>query len=127
VNVCITSTGNDLSVPLDPRFGRCRFFLFVDTETGSCEAIENPAQMAGGGAGTKAAQLVAAKNVSAVLTGNVGPNAFSALEAAGIQIYTGQSGTGQEALERFKKGDLQSTTAPSAERHAGMGGGRRQR
>ena len=124
MKVCVTSTGNDISADIDPRFGRCRVFLFVDTDTMECEAVENPAMMAGGGAGTQAAQLVADKGASSVLTGNAGPNAFSALNAAGIDIYVGLAGTAKDAVEKLKKGELKPISKASVGRHFGTGGGR---
>lgn len=123
MKVCISATGNDLSAAVDPRFGRCQVFLFCDTESGACEAVPNPAMSAGGGAGTQAAQLVAERGATAVLTGNVGPNAYNALSAAGVTIYTGVSGTCAEALERLRSGELTQVTGPTAGRHSGMGGG----
>jgi predicted Fe-Mo cluster-binding NifX family protein len=84
MKICISSAGNDLNAKVDPRFGRCQNFLFVDIDTLEAEAVQNLAASSGGGAGTKAAQLVADKRVEAVLTGNVGPNAYTAIEAAWI-------------------------------------------
>lgn len=120
MKVCITSTGRDLDAKMDPRFGRCQLFLFVDTETKDTEAIENPAAMSGGGAGTKAAQLVAEQGVQAVLTGNVGPNAYAALEAAGIKIFTGLSGVCRDALDVFNQGNVASVNGPTVESHTGL-------
>jgi predicted Fe-Mo cluster-binding NifX family protein len=122
MKVCISSTGKDLNAPVDPRFGRAQFFLFVDTETMEYECIENPALNASGGAGTKAAQLVSDKAAQAVLTGNVGPNAFSALGAAGAKIYVGMTGTALQAVEKFKTGRVFPVSGPSVGAHAGMGG-----
>ena len=124
MKTCVSSTGSDLNSQVDPRFGRCRVFLFVDTDTMECEAVENPAMMAGGGAGTQAAQLVADKGASSVLTGNAGPNAFSALNAAGIDIYVGLAGTAKDAVEKLKKGELKPISEASVGRHSGTGGGR---
>jgi len=31
MKICLTSSGQDLSSPISPRFGRCPFFLIVDT------------------------------------------------------------------------------------------------
>jgi len=84
------------------------------------EAVENQAMMSGGGAGTKAAQIVSDKAASAVLTGNVGPNAFRALDAAGIKIYTGAGGTVRSTVEMFKKGELEAVAGASVKQHAGM-------
>ena len=120
MKLCISSTGNDLSSKIDPRFGRCQNFLFVDIETLEVEAVPNPAATAGGGAGTKAAQLVSEKKAEAVLTGNVGPNAYTALEAAGIKIYTGMSGICQDALDVFKQGKVSSVSGPTVESHTGL-------
>ncbi len=125
MKVCISSTGRDVGALVDPRFGRCQMFLFVDTETMQCEAVENPAMTAGGGAGTQAAQLAVDKGVLAVITGNIGPKAFSVLDAAGIKMYVGVSGTVQRAVEQFKNGDLPATGTPSVARHSGMGAGKR--
>ncbi len=120
MKLCISSTNNDLEASVAPRFGRCQYFLFIDAETMNFEAVGNPAFTAGGGAGVQAAQLVVNKGADAVITGNVGPNAFQALQAGGVKIVTGVSGSVKEAVERFGKGEFQYTGAPSVESHAGM-------
>jgi predicted Fe-Mo cluster-binding NifX family protein len=122
LKVCITATGRDLNTQIDPRFGRAQNFLIVDANTMECEPIENPAITAGGGAGIQAAQLVANKGAEAVLTGHVGPNAFNTLQAAGIKIYVGITGTAKEAIEKFNSKQLQPITAPSVGAHFGMKG-----
>ncbi len=109
MKLCISSTGQNLAAVVDPRFGRATSYIIVDSDTNAFEYVENPSAMAGGGAGTKAAQLVINKGVQAVLTGNIGPNAFAVLNAAGIQIYTGVSGTVQQAVDLFKGGGLQAS------------------
>ncbi|MBN2106805.1 MAG: NifB/NifX family molybdenum-iron cluster-binding protein [Deltaproteobacteria bacterium] len=124
MKLCISSTGQNLNAVVDPRFGRATYYILIDSATNDFECVENPSAMAGGGAGTKAAQLVINKGVQAVLTGNVGPNAFAVLNAAGIQIYTGVSGSVQSAVDLFNSGKLQAIGSPSVEAHAGMGGGK---
>jgi predicted Fe-Mo cluster-binding NifX family protein len=125
MKIVVTSTGNTLDSPIDPRFGRCQFFCFVDPETMEFEAAENEAVMAAGGAGPQAAQFVANKGAEAVLTGNVGPNAVSALKAAGITIYIGATGTVKETVLLFKNGQMQEVGEATVVSHSGMGGGRR--
>jgi predicted Fe-Mo cluster-binding NifX family protein len=120
MKVCISSTKNDLNASVDPRFGRCQYFLFVDTETMHFEAVGNPAFTAGGGAGIQAAQAVVNKGANVVITGNVGPNAFQALQAGGIKIVTGAQGSVKDVIERFNKGELGYAGTPSVESHAGM-------
>ena len=124
MQICISSQGDNLEAQVDPRFGRCQYFIVVDTETFEFEAIQNPNVAAMGGAGIQSAQLVANKGIKAVLTGNTGPNAFQTLQAAGLEVIAGVSGVVREAIEKYKKGELKSTEAPSVASKFGMGGGR---
>jgi predicted Fe-Mo cluster-binding NifX family protein len=119
MKICLSSTTDNLDGQLDPRFGRCAYLLIVDTETSAFEAISNLAAAATGGAGIQAAQTIASKGVKAVLTGNVGPNAFRALSAAGIEIMTGASGSLKEVLDAFKNGRLSKTASPTVNGHLG--------
>jgi predicted Fe-Mo cluster-binding NifX family protein len=119
--ICITSEGNNLDSKVDPRFGRCQYFIITDTDTLEFEAIPNPNIEAMGGAGIQSAQLVASKQVKAVLTSNVGPNAFQTLNAGGIDIYTQVSGSVKEAIEAYKSGKLKKTESPSVGSKFGMG------
>lgn len=123
MRVAISSSGTDLASQMDPRFGRCAYFLIVETEDMSFEAFNNESMSIGGGAGISAAQFVASKGAKAVITGNCGPNAVQTLAAAGLELFVGQSGTVGEAAERFKSGRLSSTTEPNVSDHFGMGGG----
>jgi len=86
------------------------------------EAVSNPAMSIPGGAGIQAAQFVIERVAQAVLTGNVGPNAFNVLQSAGVQVFIAQAGTVREAVEAYKAGQLQSISQPSAGPYAGMGG-----
>jgi predicted Fe-Mo cluster-binding NifX family protein len=90
------------------------------------EVVPNPALGAIGGAGIQAAQIIASKGAKVVITGNVGPNAFQALSAAGIKIITGAYGTVREVVEKYRRGELKETNPPTVGGHfgMGMGGGR---
>jgi predicted Fe-Mo cluster-binding NifX family protein len=85
------------------------------------EAVPNMASDATGGAGIQAAQTIANKGVGVLITGNVGPNAFQALSAVGVKIVTGAFGTVREVVEKYKKGELGETGAPTVKGHFGMG------
>ncbi|HPQ41169.1 MAG TPA: NifB/NifX family molybdenum-iron cluster-binding protein, partial [bacterium] len=74
MKIAVTSTGTTLDDRVDPRFGRCPYFLVIDTETLEAETLENPNVALGGGAGIQSAQAMAQRDVKAVLTGNCGPN-----------------------------------------------------
>jgi predicted Fe-Mo cluster-binding NifX family protein len=122
MKVAVTTSGNDLSSPVDPHFGRCPQYLVVDTETMEFKVVPNTAVGSAHGAGIAAAQLVASMGVKVVLTGNVGPNAYSALSASGVKIVTGVSGAVGDAVKRFSSGGYQSTSGPSIGGHFGTGG-----
>lgn len=122
MKICVTSQGDNLNSQIDPRFGRCRYFIIVDTETMQFEAVQNPNIEAMGGAGVQSGQLVASKGVKAVLTGNVGPNAFQTLQAANIDVVTGASGSVKDAIGEYKKGKLKTTQGPSVNSKFGMPG-----
>ena len=120
MKICVTAQGNNLNTQVDPRFGRCQYFIFADTETEEFEAIQNPNISAMGGAGVQSGQLVAGKNVKAVLTGNVGPNAFQTLQAGGVEVIAGVSGSVKEAIEKYKKEGFKPTQGPSVGSKFGM-------
>jgi len=122
MKICVTSEGKDLAANVDPRFGRCKFFIFVNPENLDFEAVENEYINATGGAGIQAGQFLVSKQAKVLLTGNVGPNAFQTLKAAGIDIFTGISGGVKEAIERYKKGELKVVSGLSVGSHSGMPG-----
>ncbi|OPZ67682.1 MAG: Dinitrogenase iron-molybdenum cofactor [bacterium ADurb.Bin478] len=101
MRIAVSATGGSLSAKVDPRFGRCAYFVMVDSKTMKISAFSNPAFQAAGGAGPAAANEVARNKVEVLLTGQVGGNAQQALEAAGIEIVTGVGGTVREAIEAF--------------------------
>ncbi len=121
MKIAVCSSGNTLESLADPRFGRCAYFMIVDTETFEFSASQNPGVMSAQGAGIQAAQVVSSHGVSAVIAGNFGPNAYTALSAAGIHTYTGASGTVKNAVEQLKNGQLQEVVAPTVVAHSGMG------
>lgn len=122
MKLCVTSTGDNLDSAVDPRFGRCAYFIIVDTESLEFKAIANPNIEASGGAGIQSAQLVASEWAQAVATGNVGPNAYQTLSALEVKVLTGVSGTVRQAIADFKAGKLQEMTGPSVSGHFGQGG-----
>ncbi len=127
MRICITAQSNNLESLVDPRFGRCQYFIIVDPDTLEFEAVQNPSISVGGGAGIQSGQFMVNKGVEVVLTGNVGPNAYATLQAAGIEIITQVSGKVSEAIEKYKKGELSSAVSgPNVAAHfgMGMGGGR---
>ena len=123
MKVAVSSSENHLDSPIDPRFGRCAYFVIVDTDDMSFEAFDNEGIALGGGAGIQSSQFVASKGIGAIITGNIGPNAVQTLSAAGIDIFTGQTGSVREAVERYRRGDIQPQGSPNVTDHYGIDGG----
>ena len=108
MKLAVTSQGTDLDSRVDPSFGRAKYFVLVDTETGEFSAHDNQQNInAAQGAGIQAAGNVAELRAEAVITGSVGPNAFATLHAAGIETYIGAAGSVREAIGQFKDGKLE--------------------
>lgn len=119
MNVAISAQGSELTALVDPRFGRARWILIINTETGAFTAIDNSANVdASGGAGVQAATTVASQGANALITGNVGPNAHKVLAAAGIAIHTVGNGVRVcDALDSFRNGDLPVVEQPTVSGH----------
>jgi len=120
MKIAVTAKSNNLESEIDPRFGRCSFFIIVDPDVMDFESISNESAMSSGGAGIQAAQTVAKAGVEVVITGNMGPNAFQTLSAAGIMVFTGANGTVKEAIDKYKRGELKKTESASVDSHFGM-------
>jgi len=110
MKIAVTAIGPDWDAKVDPRFGRAQYFLFIDTETMKLESFLNSGKDSMHGAGIQSGQLMSDNGISAVITGQVGPNAFQTLSATGIKIYKAGETTVKEAVERFKKGELSEST-----------------
>jgi predicted Fe-Mo cluster-binding NifX family protein len=123
MKIAVTATAASLDADIDPRFGRCQYFIIVDPETMEFEALENSGVMAGGGAGISTAQTIVGKGIEVVLTGNCGPNAYQVLSAAGIKVVTGVSGKVRDAIQNYKSSKLKVSSQPNVAGHFGMGRG----
>ena len=118
MNIAITAQGQDLSSQLDPRFGRAKWLIIIDTDTDRFEAHDNTVNLnASSGAGIQTAQNVTNFGVKAVITGNLGPNAFKTLNATKVKVFLTKASTAQEALDLFKEEKLQEVTEPNVEGH----------
>jgi len=128
MKIAITATAPDLDATMETRYGRAPYFVIVDSETMAWEAKANPGSNAGGGAGVQAAQFIGAQGATIVISGGFGPNAYEALAAAGIKMFTAQGSSVRQVVEAFKTGQLHEVQAPTGpERHGGRGAGRGRR
>ena len=124
MKIVVTADGAGLDAPASRVFGRCQTYVFVETESMEVESVENPAIDSPSGAGIEAAQFVVEQGVETVVTGNVGPNAFSVLEASGVPVYVLKGGSVGEVVEAFKEGQLAEVGGATGPAHAGVGRGR---
>jgi len=130
MKVAVTSIGNGLDSEISSVFGRCPYFIIADIEDGEIKgdiAVENPAKNESRGAGIKAAQFIANKGVTVLISGAVGPNAFDILKQVGIKVYKLKSGSVKDNLEEFIEGKLEQITSSSSGSPRGGGRGRGRR
>jgi len=118
MRIAITGQGKDLSSYVDPRFGRSKWLIVVDTDTGEFEAHDNSVNLnAVQGAGIQTAQNIANLGVEIVITGNVGPNAFKTLNTANVKMFLTDAQTVQDAVDLFNAGKLNEVNKANVEGH----------
>ena len=107
MKIAISAYGDSLGAKAYERFGRCDYFVIVDTDTDEIIALKNKSAGGSTGVGTACAQELFNAGVTAVVSGKVGSNAYEVLKASGVAIYLAPSGLSvQETLEKFKAGSL---------------------
>ena len=118
MKIAISAEGKELNDKMDPRFGRAKGFMIYETETGKADYIDNNQNLESAqGAGIQSARTVIDAGAEALVTGNVGPKAFTALNSANISIYLFNGGSINEAITAFKEGKLTKTTDANVEGH----------
>jgi predicted Fe-Mo cluster-binding NifX family protein len=116
MKIIITTVSPNIESDIDPRFGRGAYLLVVDPDTLEWQAHPNPGIAVSGGAGVQAAQFVTDQKADAVISGDFGPHAFEALNAAAVPMYLfGDSRTAQDVIPRFKAGQLEQVSAATRE------------
>jgi predicted Fe-Mo cluster-binding NifX family protein len=112
MKVAVTSTGESTDSDIEPRFGRAPMFVLFDTATGEYRMVDNAAGVeAAHGAGVRAAETLSRLGIECLITGQLGPKASRALQAAGIKVIVGEEGTVGEAVDRLKVGEISPTDA----------------
>lgn len=120
MKIVITAESGAIDAAVNPQFGRAASYILYDMETNDWSAHDNAQNVqAEQGAGVQAAQTIIGLGPAAVVTGQCGPKAFRALQAAGLDIYTGAHGTVRDAVEALREGRLQKAEVPNAGSHAG--------
>ncbi len=122
MKLAASATGKELSSQIDPRFGRSAYFVIVETNDMSFEAFETDNISMNTGAGISSANFIVSKGAKALLTGNCGPKAMQVFSAAGIKVFTGQTGTIKDSVEKYTQGLLQSSNDATVPEKAGLAG-----
>ncbi len=119
MKIALTVTEKNENAKVDPRFGRCPAFLIYDEDSGEKKLIDNSQNLnAPQGAGIQASQNILKENIDILITGNVGPKAFSLLKGSNVKIYTGASGMNvEEAINAYKDGKLQEASGATKPGH----------
>jgi len=118
MKIAVTSTGQKLDSPVDPRFGRAAYILIVDSDTMNYTVLDNAENVnAFKGAGIQAAVMISEKKAELLLTGYCGPNAFKTLDAAHIKVGGDVSGTVREAVDAYVKGKVSLVSEPNTDGH----------
>ena len=86
MKVAIASTGNTLDSNIDSSFGRCAWFIIIDTENGAMEFIPNINRDIEEHAGRNAVELVSTRNVSMIVSGEFGIKIKPMLDSMHIQM-----------------------------------------
>ena len=86
MKVAIASIGNTLEANIDTSFGRCTWFIIVDTESGGMEFIPNTNRDMEEHAGKAAVELVATRNVEMIVSGEFGMKIKPLLDSMHIQM-----------------------------------------
>jgi predicted Fe-Mo cluster-binding NifX family protein len=118
MKIAVTSQSDGLKAPVDPRFGRARYFVVVNTETGDVATVDNSTNLnAAQGAGIQSGRNIVDLGVGVLITGHVGPKAFATLQAGGVEIYTGACGTVGESIQQYEAGKLTPAASADVEGH----------
>jgi predicted Fe-Mo cluster-binding NifX family protein len=120
LKIAISSLDESINSSLNPRFGRCEYFVIYDADNEKFMAVENGGRLSSGGAGIATAKMVADLGVKAVITGFVGPKAFAALKAAGIKMYTAKEGKISDLINLYKENKLSEVNTANTAAHNGV-------
>ena len=118
MKVAVTAQGPDGTSPVDTRFGRAKWIVVVDTDAGKSQAHDNKVNLTlAQGAGIQTGQNVANLGADAVITGNLGPNAYKTLAAAEVRVFLASGDTVEQVVAAFERGELQEVQRANVEGH----------
>jgi predicted Fe-Mo cluster-binding NifX family protein len=118
MKIAITAKDTTLDSDMDPRFGRAGYFVLVDPETMTVEAVPNEQSFnLPQGAGIQAGQTLVKHGANVLITGNCGPKAFQVLRQAGIEVLLSSAARVREAFEQYRQGVLRPAMDANVDGH----------
>jgi len=105
MRIAVAASEHGLDSPATGVFGRAPYFVIVETDGNNVSVLENLA------------------GVDAVVSGNVGPNAYTVLTQAGIRVLMAIPGTVRDNAIAAAQGRLQPIMAPQYGPGLGMSPG----
>jgi predicted Fe-Mo cluster-binding NifX family protein len=113
MRISVPSMGNKgLEEEVSPHFGRAPIFTIYDTETEKVEIVPNTSQHLGGTGYPP--EIMHANGVDVMLCSGLGSRAVHMFEQLGIMVYVGAMGTVKDAIDTWKRGELQEATDETA-------------
>ena len=118
MKIAVSAQEKSPQSPVDPRFGRAACFMIFDDAEEKWAAVDNQQNLqAAQGAGIQSAANLVNAGCDVLISGHCGPKAFAALSKAGVQVFTMRSGTVSEAVEAFRRGELEQLAVADVEGH----------
>lgn len=107
MKIAIPTDEKTLASNVCPSFGRAPYFLFYDLDTKENFFLDNSALASQGGAGIKAAQVIADNGISVLITPRCGDNAEEVLHKSEVMVYKSIQGTAQQNIDAFVAKELE--------------------
>lgn len=101
MRIAIPAEDKSLDSNVCQSFGRAPYFLLYNSVTKSMEFLDNSAVASQGGAGIRAAQVIADNGTQALITPRCGENAEQVLRNAEVLVYKSIPGTLKKNIDDF--------------------------
>lgn len=105
----VATSDRDLKAKISKRFGHSSFFLVVDSETLTFEAIEG----VGHDQPRHGVDRFCKFNIERLIVGNIGPGAFVDVKNMGWKVFSGSGLSAAEAVEKVNNNEIPELTAPT--------------
>ncbi len=118
LKIAVPSDDKNMDSAVCLSFGRAPYFVFYDTDTKKVEYVENDAAAKRGGAGIRAAQMVADSGADVIITPRCGENAEEVLRESNVAVYKSITASVKENIDALAQGRLE----PLQDIHPGFHG-----